>query len=483
MTSAVFKFLRFYRIADNDALYRLTSETISGDPTPTINGTISYTYDPVGNRLMRNSNVAGVPATTSTYDVNDRLGTDVYDANGNTTGSAGSNYQYDFENRLIAVNVGTSDEVRIVYDGDGNRVAKTLRGVTTKYLVDTNNLTGYAQVVEELQGGNVVQQYTYGHDLISQRQMIGGNWTTSFYQYDGHGSVRALMDSAGVITDTYAYDAFGVLISRTGVTQNNYLYAGEQFDHDIGLYFNRARYLNTQTGRFLTNDDFEGSKKDLLSLHKYLYANGNPVNKCDPNGRFSSLVGAVAVISAIAIISMLGHSLYSHYASHRMREDVVVRRAINNARHMVDIAIMKLDRWGATDQTEYEKWFGISDGPYYSKVVRVYTNIRAALGGIVTWYLRPDISRRTGSIIPDTLAYVYPGGPIGIYLPDLFFTLPAVGENSQAGTIVHELSHEVANTDDHAYGTDAAKELALIHPPTRAINNADNYEYFVEKAR
>jgi hypothetical protein len=59
--------------------------------------------------------------------------------------------------------------VTIIYDGDGNRVLKTVGGVTTNYLVDTNNLTGYAQVVEELEGGIVVKAYTYGHDLISQR--------------------------------------------------------------------------------------------------------------------------------------------------------------------------------------------------------------------------------------------------------------------------------------------------------------------------
>lgn len=36
----------------------------------------------------------------------------------------------------------------------------------TKYLVDTNNLTGYAQVVEGIVGISVVRQYTYGSDLI-----------------------------------------------------------------------------------------------------------------------------------------------------------------------------------------------------------------------------------------------------------------------------------------------------------------------------
>jgi YD repeat-containing protein len=34
----------------------------------------------------------------------------------------------------------------------------------------------------------------------------------SYYLYDGHGSVRALADTSGNVTDTYDYDAFGNLI-------------------------------------------------------------------------------------------------------------------------------------------------------------------------------------------------------------------------------------------------------------------------------
>jgi hypothetical protein len=65
------------------------------------------------------------------------------------------------------------------------RLSKTIAGVTTKYLVDTNNLTGYVQVLEELQSGSVIRKYTYGLDLISQ--LNTQNSQLSFYGYDGHG--------------------------------------------------------------------------------------------------------------------------------------------------------------------------------------------------------------------------------------------------------------------------------------------------------
>jgi RHS repeat-associated protein len=68
---------------------------------------------------------------------------------------------------------------------------------------------------------------------------------------------------------TYDYDAFGVLIHQTGTTHNTTLYSGEQFDPDLGLYFNRARYLNTSTGRFWTTHEYEGDDEAPTSLHKY----------------------------------------------------------------------------------------------------------------------------------------------------------------------------------------------------------------------
>ena len=91
-----------------------------------------------------------VPSQSSTYDANDRLTSDNYDSNGNTIAASGNSYGYDFESHLTSLNNGA---VIYVYDGDGNRVAKTVGGVTTNYLVDANNPTGYAQVVDELQGG------------------------------------------------------------------------------------------------------------------------------------------------------------------------------------------------------------------------------------------------------------------------------------------------------------------------------------------
>jgi RHS repeat-associated protein len=289
------------RVFTYDTIYRLTNENVAAAGLVSLpsSSSVGYTLDDVGNRLTRTSTLTGVENQNLSYNVNDWLTTDIYDSNGNTTNghvvqSAGNvSDTYDFEDRLIDRNNG---QVLIKYDGDGNRVAKTVGGVTTLFLVDDRNPTGYAQVLEEIVivGTNLptlVRVYAYGHDLISQDQLLGTR-VRSFYGYDGHGNVRYLTGTNGVVSDTFDYDAFGTLVARTGTTTNAYLYCGEQYDLDLELYFNRARYLNVDSGRFWTRDIFDAAIGDPLSLHRYLYAFANPIAYSDASG-LSPLVGEI----------------------------------------------------------------------------------------------------------------------------------------------------------------------------------------------
>lgn len=58
-----------------------------------------------------------------------------------------------------------------------------------------------------------------------------------------------LENLAGAVTDTYQYDAFGILIASTGTTPNTYLYSGERFDQNIALYHLRAPFLQRYDGQ------------------------------------------------------------------------------------------------------------------------------------------------------------------------------------------------------------------------------------------
>jgi RHS repeat-associated protein len=175
------------------------------------------------------------------------------------------------------------------YDCDGNRVAKIVGTNTTTFLVDENNPTGYAQVLEEKVNGSLVRTYAFGTGLLSEGQFSGGAWKTSYYAFDGHGSTRFLSDATGTATDFYTYDAFGNLVYKSGTTANAYLYCGEQYDSDLGMYDLRARYMELGRGRFWSMDDYEGVNGDPASLHKYLYCNSDPSDRIDRNGNESLL--------------------------------------------------------------------------------------------------------------------------------------------------------------------------------------------------
>src|SRR5439155_8221009 len=164
-----------------DSLYRLKQETLGGATS----GTLSYSFDPVGNRTNRT--VTGALSLTNqsfTFNTNDWLTSDGYDKNGNTTNSSGNSYQFDALNHLTNKNNGA---VLITYNGDGYRVKKTVGGTTTYYLLDDQNPSGYVQVLEEWTstGTPVLSKvYNYGRQLISQRQP---GVSTNYFVFDGRG--------------------------------------------------------------------------------------------------------------------------------------------------------------------------------------------------------------------------------------------------------------------------------------------------------
>jgi len=312
-------------------VYRLTRERLY-DGGGNSKGAVTNVYDPVGNRVGRSLAFTFAPVDTITnqsfvFDHRDLIDSDSvpnnantnYDGNGNTLADQGAltGDLYDAENRLIQRGSG----IQIAYDAEGNRVSKSVSGVTTYYLVDDQNPTGYAQVLAEYRsvssGVAPNATYEYGTTLIAQSTPS----TTRYYGYDGQGSVRLLTDAttSANVTDTYDYDACGMLLSGTGSTANNYRYTGQQWDPDLGMYYLRARYYKPNLGRFWTADSYEGRQEDPLSLHSYLYCQGNPVNMTDPSGCDGELAETLSVIfNGVSIFaSRAATACEAYYAAER----------------------------------------------------------------------------------------------------------------------------------------------------------------------
>jgi len=70
--------------------------------------------------------------------------------------------------------------------------------------------------------------------------------------------------------------------------------------------------MDPSTGTFTSMDTYGGSLSDPMSLHKYMFANSNPLIYCDPSGHEASLQGMVAAMAISGILSAVDSGiLYS----------------------------------------------------------------------------------------------------------------------------------------------------------------------------
>ena len=241
-----------------------------------------YTYDAVGNRLEQVTAFTAPPITNAyTYDNANRLTaldeqTYTFDDNGNLLSDGEYTYTYDSANRLVGVSKAETSE-SYAYNGNGDRLQQTVNGTSENFTLDLN--IGLAQVLAS-QGDT----YLYGLNRLGFER--GGQE----YQYlhDALGSVRQAVKTSGEFTGLVSattYDPYGNVVFSLG--ENTPLgFTGEMQDQSLNdMVYLRERYYTSETGRFLTKDTWQGNYNAPLSLNKWNYVNGNPINYSDPSGR------------------------------------------------------------------------------------------------------------------------------------------------------------------------------------------------------
>jgi len=228
-----------------DMSNQLTSEVRTGSNAYSI----SYTYDHNGNRLTK---VLGGVTTNYTYNAHDKLQTAGsksygYDNNGNctgvTVGGQTTTLTYDYENRVTSITYPGGATNTFQYNGLDLRTRKVDSTGTFNYATDG---TGPGSPV--LKDGAAV--YTPG---LSERRGVA----SKFYHADALGSTRGITDSTQTVTDSILYDAFGMVVSRTGTTPTPFGFVGgEQYqtDTDSGLMLLGHRYYDASVGRFISQD-------------------------------------------------------------------------------------------------------------------------------------------------------------------------------------------------------------------------------------
>jgi RHS repeat-associated protein len=258
-----------------DAANRVQGEQRNGTPDATYtydltdqltgDGTKTYSYDANGNRTM-----AGYQTGTGNQLTNDGTWTYTYDNAGNmiqkSKGSGLETWYFGYDNANHATSMrqtsdGSTNQLTVTYTYDalGNRVQqdKWKSGgttVTTRFVYDAKN------VWADLDGANtLLARYLYGSavDQILSRTVSGGqpNAGVAWYLTDRLGSVRDLENGATqAVGDHLDYDGFGNATQSAQSYGDRYNWTSREFDSDTQLQFNRARFLSTLPGRWISED-------------------------------------------------------------------------------------------------------------------------------------------------------------------------------------------------------------------------------------
>ncbi len=195
---------------------------------------------------------------------NDATWNMTYDENGNLTSITNScgtiTYTWDARNRLIGINGFTADcsplTANFKYDALGRRIAKRINGqVVEKYL-----WSGRIRLLAVYDNaGNLLMRFNYADDRVPYSMESGGQ--IYYLLYDQIGSLRAVVDSSGLIVKRIDYDSFGNVILDTDPSFKVPIgFAGGLYDPDTGLVRFGLRDYDPAIGRWTAKDpiDFGG---------------------------------------------------------------------------------------------------------------------------------------------------------------------------------------------------------------------------------
>ncbi len=193
--------------------------------------------------------------------------------------------------------------ISFAYNADGRRVSKAVGGVTYNYVYAGSTLT-------DVTWGNNSLHFVY--DALGASAVVY-NGTTYYYLRNAQGDIVGIVDTSGNTVVSYAYDAWGKLLSTTGTlastlgVYNPLRYRGYFYDTETGLYYLMSRYYNPSWGRFINADTTAvlTASPDKANWDKNLFAycDNNPVMRKDDGGQFWHII-AGALIGGIANAAM-----------------------------------------------------------------------------------------------------------------------------------------------------------------------------------
>ena len=193
------------------------------------------------------------------------------------------------------------EEISYAYNGDGQRVSKTVNGTTTEFIYNGDILAGQKT-------GDDILVFMYDNNGDPFGFICNG--TEYYYIKNAQNDVTAIASADGTIIANYYYDPWGKLTEITGDTEiaelNPIRYRSYYYDSETEWYYLNTRYYSPELCRFINADNENVTVSNLTRCtdkHLYAYCDNNPLVRVDDEGDFWHIVVGAVVGAAIGAIS------------------------------------------------------------------------------------------------------------------------------------------------------------------------------------
>ena len=230
-------------------------------------------YDKNGNMTSRQRSSIGDPVGENT---NMEVSIGTMQSNPGSE-SVAETFSYNSLNQMTGYQNSNGTNATYTYDATGMRTSKTVNGVEKKFYYNG------MYILNEGDSAEINVTNFVGLTGIEGRQ--NGANEMAYFMKDAHGDVIKAMDSEDFRAD-YEYDIWGNQTQEaTNTFDNPFRYCSEYMDEESGLIYLRARYYDSNTGRFTQKDPA------MDGLNWYTYAGNNPIAFFDPKGLKITLQG------------------------------------------------------------------------------------------------------------------------------------------------------------------------------------------------
>ena len=300
--------------------------------TDTIDGTVSYTYDALGQletetkdgktTKFEYDNYGNITAKANSIVDEDGefveeskisyvYGNDTwkdlltsyngqsitYDAQGNPTNYLGHTLTWEKGRQLKSFDGNT-----YTYNANGIRTSKIVNGIKHEYTLDGT------KILRETWDGNTLIPLYDNEDGVCG---ILYNNVPYYFIKNLQGDVIAIVDKDAQTVARYSYDAWGAVTSAVTYTEltknvdiatiNPFRYRSYYYDEEIEMYYLQSRYYNPVVGRFVNADmlSMVSVQDDTIANNLFTYCNNEPVKNTDNNGK-------VAIFVTMAIGALFG---------------------------------------------------------------------------------------------------------------------------------------------------------------------------------